>query len=299
MSWFKVDDTLHSHEKPKRMRRSIRNEAMGLWTFLGSWAAQHETDGFVPEHIVDDFGGTPEIIDALVEAELWDRESNGVTFRNWSSYQPLRAEKDEERAKTAERVRRYRERQKGKKTAPTSKASNGVTSSGVTDLYARPDPTRPDPVTTPLPPEGELLATPEPPKPKAFVYPDAFERFWAAWPKPGDNKRPAFTAWEKATKGTSRKPPRITVEDLQAAVERYAADPGLPDPKTEARFIPAASSWINQDRWENGPLPPRGPAAGRPTAGDTHRAMQRSHEAANTYRVLEESGYYQEMRRTA
>lgn len=167
MAWFKVDDTMHSHEKPKRMPRAIRNEAMGLWTLLGSWAAQHETDGVVPGHIVDDFGGTEEVVDALVEAELWDRNGNGVTFRNWGEYQPLRVEKDDERAKTAERVRRYRERQKEQKAAPTSTDSNGVTGGVVTVAYGRPDPTRPDPTptttsdvaTAPPRPEIEELCT--------------------------------------------------------------------------------------------------------------------------------------------
>lgn len=108
-------------------------------------------------------------------------------------------------------------------------------------------------------PGGELLLSPEQPRKRggAMVYPDAFEVLWGVWPKSGDTKRTAFTAWEKATRGTSKLGPRISEQDLLDAVERFAADPNLPGPD-EHRYIPALSVWINQDRWENGPLPPRG-----------------------------------------
>lgn len=72
-------------------------------------------------------------------------------------------------------------------------------------------------------------------------------------------------------------------------MERYAADPNLP---TDPQYIPNATTWLNNDRWENGPLPPRGGTSNRPQAGDTHRAMSRSHNAAQAYRALEDSGYY-------
>ena len=296
MSWFKVDDTLHSHEKPKRMRRAMRNEAMGLWTFLGSWAAQHETDGFVPDHIIDDFGGTPEVIDALVEAEMWDRESNGVTFRNWSSYQPLRTEKDEERAKTAERVRRYRERQKEKKSAPASASSNGVTSNGETDVYARPDPSRPDPVTTPLnPPEGEQVELDvDAPKSKPRKYTAEFDEAWFAFPADGRKGKPA------AAKRYAEARKRASAAEILAGVHRYADEI-----RRTGHSVKWMQGWLNDDRWaDETPLPPRGGGGNRPQAGDTHKAMQRSHSAAQKYRALEQAGYYDQtpqidMRRTA
>lgn len=182
---------------------------------------------------------------------------------------------------------------------PMTRRGDTAGTDGVTPLSPKPSMNHPEPSNPPKPPKGggeqqQLLAPEDTPKrPRGFVYPDSFERFWAAWPKPGDTKRTAHTAWLKATEGTSKLPARVTAAELQQAVETFAADPNLPDPETEARFIPAAATWLNQDRWENGPLPGRGRTNSRPVAGDTHRAMQRSHTAAQKYRALEESGTQQ------
>lgn len=273
MAWFKVDDKFHSHPKIKRIPRRIRRAAIGLWTIAGSWCADYETDGAVPEYMLEEFDAEPEEVAALVDAELWERTEDGVAFRNWGEFQPTRAQLDEKRAQTAERVQKYRQKKRQNHTeeALTSEDGNAVTGALVTQVKrsprTRPVPV-PDPITTTPPTPSDqldLLDAPEPRKRSgARVYPDAFEVLWSVWPKTGDTKRTAHTAWEKATRGTSRTAPRISESELLEAVKRFAADPNLPGP-AENRFIPSLSVWINQDRWENGPLPPRGgPGGGRP-----------------------------------
>lgn len=177
---------------------------------------------------------------------------------------------------------------------PMTERGDTTGTDGVTPMSPKPSMNHPEPSTPLSPPGGEQgeLLTAEAPKPRrGYAYPDAFEEFWKAWPKPGDNKRPAFTAWERVVKGTSKRPARSTVEELQQAVEAFAADPNLPNPETDAQWIPAASTWLNQDRWASGPLPPRARSGNRPQAGDTHRAMQRSLSASEAYRQLEQSDY--------
>lgn len=44
MPWFKVDDQLHSHPKPRRASLA----ALGLWTLSGSYSMAYKLDGFVP-----------------------------------------------------------------------------------------------------------------------------------------------------------------------------------------------------------------------------------------------------------
>ena len=343
MAWFKVDDKFHAHPKIKMIPRRLRRASLGLWVIAGSWCADYETDGAVPEYMLEEFDADPEEVAALIEVELWEQADDGILFRNWDEFQPTRAQNDHRRGVDAERQRKNRQKQQVKSSTSAkghgvtgsgvtrdrtvshadvtetdaeqypweadsdafdasenstlfplaSTDSHGVTPDGVTDLSRSPR-TRPDPTPSNNPPTPTGV--------KAFVYPDAFELLWKVWPKQGDNKRSAFTAWEKATKGTSRKAPRISAGDLHDAVERFAADTNLPP----NQYIPAASKWINQDYWENGPLPPRGGSSNRPQAGDTHRAMQRSHSAAEAYRALEDSGYYDQapqitphMRRTA
>ena len=184
-------------------------------------------------------------------------------------------------------------------TGVTPGASRGDTAgtAGVTPVSPKPSMNHPEPSTPPIVPptgdgeQGQLLTAEAPKQPATFVYPDAFEQLWAAWPKKGDNKRPAHASWVKVTQGTSKRPAQVTPEQLQQAVEQFAADPNLPDPATEGSYIPAMTTWLNQGRWENGPLPARRRGGNRPQAGDTDRAMRRGLSAAQRYRQLEESNY--------
>lgn len=153
------------------------------------------------------------------------------------------------------------------------------------------------PATTPArgrAPEDALLLAPEPEPRKragAFVYPDEFERFWQAYPDTRDKKK-SLEVWRRVTREV---PNDVLVEAAQAYRD---------DPNRSPAYTKIATSWLNAGAWENGPLPPRGGGNGRPQPGDTHRAMQRSHSAAQKYRALEASGYYDQtpqidMRRTA
>ncbi len=71
-----------------------------------------------------------------------------------------------------------------------------------------------------------------------------FDAFWAAYPRRlGANPRsPARTSYDKALK-RGAKP-----EELIEAVKRFAADPTA---KVGTEFIPMASTWLNQRRWED------------------------------------------------
>ena len=81
---------------------------------------------------------------------------------------------------------------------------------------------------------------------------DPFDDFWAAYPKRKD-KGHARTAWAKAVR-------KADPETITAAAARFAADPHLPEPQ----FVPLAATWLNGERWEDGPCVPR-------TSGTTDR----------------------------
>lgn len=115
MSWFKVDDHFHASRKLLRVPRRIRLACAGLWVICGSWSAAEELDGYVPSEIVDEFGGTPELVHALVLAGLWtvpDDDPAGAVFVNWAEYQPTRAQLDEKRRQDRERMARSRAHRK-------------------------------------------------------------------------------------------------------------------------------------------------------------------------------------------
>lgn len=72
-----------------------------------------------------------------------------------------------------------------------------------------------------------------------------FEAFWFAYPR-RQGKGAAKAAWKRATKKTQ--PDRII-----AAAARYRDDPNREDD-----FTALPSTWLNQERWDDDPLPRRG-----------------------------------------
>lgn len=100
-------------------------------------------------------------------------------------------------------------------------------------------------------PSLELIidADPEPePAPKATGYTEDFEEFWKLYPRTA-GKGAAAKAYDNARKVIGYAP-------LLEAVQRFASDPNLPT-GADAQFIPHAKTWLNERRWEDGPLPVR------------------------------------------
>lgn len=71
----------------------------------------------------------------------------------------------------------------------------------------------------------------------------SFNDFWHLYPrKQGKGKaREAFVSAVKV----------FGLEPIMNGVERFASDPNLPDPQ----FVPLPTTWLNQERWDDGPLP--------------------------------------------
>jgi len=109
-----------------------------LWTRAGAYAAQQLTDGRITRATLSMLGSSSHVASELVSAGLWDVTDGGWQFHDWEAYQPTREEVLAERAKTAERVRKFRESRKN------PGAGNAVTN-GVTNGVSTPSPTRPDP----------------------------------------------------------------------------------------------------------------------------------------------------------
>ena len=73
---------------------------------------------------------------------------------------------------------------------------------------------------------------------------ESFNEFWSVFPRK-QGKGKAKEAFMKAV-GNS-----VHADDILAGARRYASDPNLPDPK----FVPMPATWLNQERWDDGPLP--------------------------------------------
>lgn len=90
-----------------------------------------------------------------------------------------------------------------------------------------------------------------PPRPDAD---ETFEAFWAAYPR-HEAVGSARKAWVRALT-------RASPAEIIAGARRYRADPNR-----EPTYTAWPSTWLNADRWEDEPLPPRGDATSRQPHG--------------------------------
>lgn len=112
MPWFKVDDQLHSHPKPRRASLA----ALGLWALCGSYSMAYKLDGFVPGWYVISHRDGRKHADALVRVGLWENATHngedGYRFHDWNDYQPTSEEIEAEREAARERQRAYRQKRR-------------------------------------------------------------------------------------------------------------------------------------------------------------------------------------------
>jgi hypothetical protein len=88
------------------------------------------------------------------------------------------------------------------------------------------------------------------PKPDIVINPPVpisndFDLFWAAYPRRA-GKSQARLAWKKAAK-------TVDARVIIAAAERFALDPNRED-----QYTPHPTTWLNQGRWDDDPLPAKG-----------------------------------------
>ncbi len=114
MSWAKLDDQFHSHRKAKRAWRG-HPRALGLHLLAMSYCAGQLTDGLVDDEFVEEkipkAAERAAATSALVEAGLWDRESDGWRIHDWLLYNASREDTLAKRRKDADRKARGRDAQ--------------------------------------------------------------------------------------------------------------------------------------------------------------------------------------------
>ncbi len=99
-------------------------------------------------------------------------------------------------------------------------------------------------------PSNEILPAP------TSLIPDpeeeSFERFWKAYPRK-TAKAAARKVWKRALKACAKEHPNYTPGAIIDGAIRYAEDPNRED-----LYTTHASTWLNQERWNDPLLPPRG-----------------------------------------
>lgn len=152
MTWAKIDDGFHAHPKARKAWRA-HPRALGMHLLALSYCAmQLLDDGVVDEAFVEE--KIPQdrerraVIDALVDAGLWDRVDGGWLIHDWLEYNPSRAEVEARRRERSESGKRGADKRwHGNSHSTTDGNSHGGSDSGRHDHVHAPVPT-PTPLTT-------------------------------------------------------------------------------------------------------------------------------------------------------
>ena len=224
MPWFKVDDGLTSSRKWLSIPKKHRFEAVGVWTWAGSWAAKELMDGVIPDFMLVEWGVRKVIKDHLVSAGLWTEVDSNVCYLKWDEYQPTKAEVEAERAKNREKLRKWRDRHKGETEGVT-----GLQTEFEQERNPAPDPTRPDPTHI----SKKSIVQDKP------ALASEFASFWTLYPRK-QGKADALKAFTAARKKT---PAKTIIDGAQA----YA----LLNIGGDKSFLKLPGGWIRGERWED------------------------------------------------
>lgn len=194
MPWFNVDDGFSNSKPVMRIPRRYRPVCIGVWTLTGAWSAKELTDGFIPDAVLEEYGATPKIIELLVDAELWEPDSNGVRFRNWAKWQRTKQQVMDYRSAETERKRNWRNEKR--------KPSDQPEQEDVPDLSRRDTTVRPASVPPSVPDVSAL------PIPKPSPLPKEEQKDLASQAPPANTKRgqriPENWAPKESTKAWAR-----------------------------------------------------------------------------------------------
>lgn len=109
MTWFKVDDSFHSH--PKTL--ATEPAALGLWVVAGSWCGANLNDGFVPDYALPRLlPDSEKLAKKLVAAGFWKRTKGGYQFHDWDHCNPSAEDVKAERAAARDRMAKLRRKRR-------------------------------------------------------------------------------------------------------------------------------------------------------------------------------------------
>lgn len=215
------------HDDPGMKRLSDR--AFRYYINAWSFCGLHETDGRY-----EVFGKHPKMVAELVAAGKFIPTDDPDTFQihGWGKRQRTVAELDARRNAAKEAAdARWSKKRKAKGNASRIAERNA-------------DETRRDES------RGEQASEPSS---DLAVRSDRFDEFWAVYPR----KQGKGAAREKFKRACRKADP----ERIIAGAVRYRDDPNR-----EEQFTTLPETWLNQERWDDGPVPPRGSQRGSNTS---------------------------------
>lgn len=223
MAWVLLDDNFPNHPK------AVQAGPVAAYLFVCGlcYCRRYHTDGFIPTKALPALGLTARparMVDALVDCGLWDRIEDGSGFKI-HGYSEFYADAND---KADKETRRKNGRKGGIESQRLNKTLDKPVGGGT----------------------GVVLSSRSSEEEERT---SAFDRFWQVYPN-ADGKQVALKAWAKID------PDVETVAKILADVERRRRSPQWT--KDGGQFIPHASTYLNQRRWEDGFKPVEKPQAG-------------------------------------
>jgi len=261
-TWIESHAALRNHPKVGRLARKLRiprMQAIGILHAFWWWALEYAEDGDLSRSDTDDIAAACEwedgnaLLDALRHAGFVD----DLMIHDWWDYTgrllSLRAER---RAKTRERVTRYRERRNALRAQCNADVTR-LCNADVTHLSNAPVThlTLPNPT---LPNQTNGKGTSSRSRARRVDDPH-FEKFWSVYPR-RQAKADARRAWEKLAPDDA-----LTETILEAVRQAALTDQWRRD---EGQYIPLPATYLNKRRWEDEavtPLPLLEPPITAPT----------------------------------
>ena len=269
--WIQVYSNLISHPKTYRLADILKLTskdttpnvvAAGLLISLWTWAIQNAYSGDLracSDRAIAEaarYKKKPEtFVKALTDAGWLDRDRR---LHDWSEYAHLLMEKEDNRkAKTRERVKRYRDKEKAPAAPDSLSPCNAPCNVTVTPCNAPtlPNHTIPNhlhegdskPVDNAPPATPAKTTAPQPPS--TGFDGKSFSQFWNAYPAVpgGADREAAYAAWRTIA------PSRETAEKILAALEAWKKSRRWLDDGGE--FIPSAVNFLSKGYWKNPPTP--------------------------------------------
>jgi hypothetical protein len=216
--------------------KGLKDDEFRLYMTALCYSSRYLTDGVIPLNIVRTFiesRSKSSRISALVDANLWEIVADSIVILSYSEYQFTKERIETERKLAAERMAKSR----GLRRTDT-----------VTEGEVQPPHTHPIPIPIP---NIDIHMNPSD---------SEFNLFWAIYPRK-EAKGAARTAFIKACK-------KASAELIIEGAKRFASDPNR-----QAEFTAHASTWLNQERWGDTPLPSRGGSMTR-TESSVLRALE-------------------------
>jgi hypothetical protein len=255
VTWFKVDDSFHSH--PKVL--AADPAALGLWVIAGAWSSANLSDGFVPDHVLPRLlPGSAELAKSLTACGLWRRAKGGYRFHDWDDYNPRGEDVKKERDAARERMRNLRAKRKGTAQEVDCSAEQPA---NVREKFVTP--TRPDPTRSSS--SEELKQDQAPP---ASPVPPSGGHRGARLPDPFDVTED-MAAWAR------EKAPNCGLADHEAFCDYWRSVPGAKGRKLD--WEATWRNWMRKEDQQRATRPNRAPGP-RPSARDQaflqHQALR-------------------------